>query len=195
MKKNTVSVLPLNRVLLAQSAVLAAALATLSSQAATHTFSGATSGNTTWSSGTNWSTAPASSSTSNLTFSGSYTNGTAVVSNNDIVGNFALNTLYVNTAGPASGSSSLTVMGNALEFVSNGGTTPTILLSSTGTTRPSFTLNNNLILTNNTRLSQGRASVRQRLVTLPSLAVERPAKSSEVQREFDHPTAQPHDSY
>jgi hypothetical protein len=50
-------------------------------------------------------------------------------------------------------------MGNALEFVSNGGTTPTILLSSTGTTRPSFTLNNNLILTNNTRLSQGSASV------------------------------------
>ncbi len=140
-------------------AMLSGAFAALSSQAATHTFSGTTSANTTWSSGTSWNSKPVSSLTSNLTFSGTYASGTVVATDNDIAGNFTLNALYVNTAGPVSGNSSLIITGNPLEFVINGGTNATITLSSTGTTRPSFTLNNGLILTNNTRIAQGSASV------------------------------------
>jgi fibronectin-binding autotransporter adhesin len=114
--------------------------------AATHTYTGSTTGTapgSTWSSGTGWDLIPISGPTTNLVFG----NGTALASNvnvhtsQDIGAPFQLNSLTHSYAGPASNSGAVNINTGGLNFVSNGFTTPTITVNATGTTKPNFVLN------------------------------------------------------
>ena len=133
--------------------ILLAALAFVSNAIAvgyTYTIPG--SGTTSWFSGTSWgdATAPVSASTTTLIFSGTQTAGATATSNNDIAGTFQLNKLQFTGAGVASGTAPIfNITGNALEFISNGGTAPTLALSGTGTVKTVVNISNNLVLTNN----------------------------------------------
>lgn len=125
-------------------------------QAATHT-STSTTGTNTWSSGTGWSSIPASGIDTILTFG----NGTslaasaAVVSNNDIAGVFKLNALNMTYAGPTSGTApTVTISGNQLEFINGtGAVAPTMVFNTTGTVKPTVTINSTILLTNTTAIT------------------------------------------
>jgi fibronectin-binding autotransporter adhesin len=133
-----------------------------SASAATFTYSNNSSGTTQWNAGTNWSATPVSASTTTLSFAATQASGVNTVSNNDISGSFQLNKLNFTNVGPSSGTKpTLTISGNALRFVSDGATTPTILINpSAGNNlyRPALTIQNDLVLTNNLRISQGSTS-------------------------------------
>lgn len=118
-----------------------------------------------WSAGTNWDAAPLSASTAALILNAtSLGNSVANSSNNDIAGDFVTNSLTLNGSragtGNANTSASVTLTGNALEFQTNGATTPVINLNAnSGSHKPVstnytdaliYTVNNNLVLTNTT---------------------------------------------
>ena len=120
--------------------------------AANYTYTIPASGTDQWASGTNWGggTAPASSSTTTLIFTGSQAAGATADSNNDIGGTFQLNKLTFSGTGPGSGTAPVfNITGNALEFLNNGVTGPKIALSGTGTIKTAVNITNDLILTNN----------------------------------------------
>ncbi len=141
------------------SAALAALLAMQSAHAATYTFNGTTTGTapgTTWSSGTSWSGVPVSATDTSLVFGNSATlaASTNVHTSQNIATPFQLNSLTMSYVGPASGTGpSVTINTNALSFVSNGLTTPTINLNATGTVRPSFTFASGVTFANDTAIS------------------------------------------
>ena len=128
----------------------------LNASAATFTYSNTSSSTTNWSGGTvaNWSATPVSAADTTLSFAATQAAGINTISNNDISGNFLLNSLSFTNVGPASGTApTLTIQGNALEFVSNGATTPTLILGGTGTVLSKPTISNNIVLTNNLAVS------------------------------------------
>ncbi|NDC75455.1 tandem-95 repeat protein, partial [bacterium] len=111
---------------------------------------------TPWSDGTLWNSIPVGGANTTLIFG----NGTSlaasqtIFANNNIVGNFALNRLNVTYAGPASGTApAVTLAGNALELVNDGIIPPTLLFQTTGSVKPSITLNHNLVFTHDATLT------------------------------------------
>ena len=114
---------------------------------ATYT-SSSTSGTQTWSSGTGWSAVPVSAADTSLVFSATLASGTALQSVNNLVGDFLLNNLAMNYVGPATGTATFTLSGGNLQFVNNGGTTPTLTFNPSGTIKPVETINNAIILGN-----------------------------------------------
>lgn len=114
---------------------------------ATYT-SSSTSGTQTWSSGTGWSAVPVSAADTSLVFSATLASGTALQSVNNLVGDFLLNNLAMNYVGPATGTATFTLSGGNLQFVNNGGTTPTLTFNPSGTIKPVETINNAIILNN-----------------------------------------------
>jgi autotransporter-associated beta strand protein len=126
-----------------------------SATAADYTYTIPASGTTQWNAGTNWggATAPVSAATTALIFSGSQIAGASAASNNDIVsgGNgFQLNKLTFSANGPATGiTPTFAITGNALEFINNGATTPTMALSGGSGVKATVNISNNLVLTNN----------------------------------------------
>lgn len=139
----------------------AQALLTTSGHAATFNYTNTAATTTQWAAGTNWDSIPASASTTTLTFgnAAALAAGTNIIANNNFGGNFLLNKLNQTYAGPSSGANPLlTISGNPLEFVSDGGTTPTLAIGPTGTIRTSTIISNDLVLTNNLRISQASTS-------------------------------------
>ena len=128
----------------------------LNASAATFTYSNTASSTTNWSGGTgaNWSATPLSAADTTLSFAATQAAGINTISNNNISGNFLLNSLSFINVGPGSGTApTLTIQGNTLEFVSNGATTPTLTLGGTGTVLSKPTISNNIVLTNNLAVS------------------------------------------
>lgn len=119
-------------------------------QAVTYTFSETTSGTTQWASGTGWDLTPVSAVDTVLDFSGDLTEGTNIVSNNDIAGNFLLNDINFNYAGTSTAPSpTVTLSGNPLEFSGAGARIFYDSLNHVGTTtttRPQLIIDNNLVL-------------------------------------------------
>jgi autotransporter-associated beta strand protein len=129
---------------------------TFPAQSATFTFSGTTSGTYNWSAGTNWAaSAPVSAADTTLTYSGTLAASAAIVSNNDIVGNFQLNRMTFGNAGTTT-AGTVTLEGGQLEFVNNGGTAPTLSVN-LGSLGPTITINNNFLLTNSLNVTANNA--------------------------------------
>lgn len=124
-----------------------------SAHATTYTYSNTTNNTTpgtSWSAGINWDAVPVSTSTTSLVFNGTLAAGATIFSSNDISGNFQLNQMSFTHVGPGSDPvPKITVSGNALEFVNNAAVTPVLTFNTTGTKKPTVTISNNLILTNN----------------------------------------------
>jgi len=122
---------------------------------ATYT-SGSTSGTNTWSSGTGWSggVVPVSAADTSLVFGATLAAGTALQSDNNLVGDFLLNSLSMSYTGPTSGTvPTFTLTGGNLSFVNNGATTPTLSFASGGTIKTTETINNAIILSNTLTVS------------------------------------------
>jgi autotransporter-associated beta strand protein len=122
---------------------------------ATYT-SGSTSGTNTWNSGTGWSggVAPVSAADTSLVFGATLAAGTALQSDNNLVGDFLLNSLSMTYTGPGSGAvPTFTLTGGNLSFVNNGATTPTLSFASVGTIKTTETINNAIILSNTLTVS------------------------------------------
>ena len=119
---------------------------------------GNTSPGDSWNAGAGWvgSVAPVSGSTTILSFQGTLAAGVTVFNNDDIAGNFLLNSGSFTPVGPASGTSPVvTISGNPLEFISNSGTAPTLSLIPTGTIASTLIINNNIVLDNTLTITQG----------------------------------------
>ncbi len=119
------------------------------SQALPYTYTESTPTTTQWAAGTSWDATPVSAADTILNFNGTLAAGDALVSNNDIVGNFLLNQFNFNYAGPASGTApTVTVTGNPLEF-----SNPSARIyynstvSAAAASRPQLIINNNIALT------------------------------------------------
>jgi autotransporter-associated beta strand protein len=147
---------------IALSVVAAAAVTAVSqlSYAAVFTYSRTTT-NTSgtadqWLAGTDWSPgAPAGDPETVLTFSGDLAASTTVFTSNDLSGNFQLNQLNMLYAGPAGSTApTVTISGSPLEFVSNAALeAPAIVLNTGGTIKPTVTINNGIVLTNDVSMS------------------------------------------
>ena len=126
-------------------------------RAATYTYTNTTSNTapgTNWNDGTNWTAIPASASDTTLSFTGTLAAAATIFSSNDISGNFQLNAMSFAEAGPATGTvPTVAISGNALEFVNNAAVTPVLTFNTSGTVKPTVTINNNLVLTNNLTLA------------------------------------------
>ena len=141
MRTPTLSLTSLTKKRLCAASVLALATLTHVSHAANFTYSGNTSTTTQWNTGTSWSSTPVSAADTALIFSATQAAGINTISNNDISGNFVLNSLNFIYAGPASGTApTVTISGNALAFTSNGATTPTLSINPSGTIRPTLSI-------------------------------------------------------
>lgn len=147
-------------------AIAAAFLHLGSLQAATFTYEPTNATTDQWSAGTNWTAVPVSASDTTLTFvannATAFADGFNNSSNNDIVGNFSLNILNLQGTGPTTGSANISLTGDPLNFVSNAALAPRINLNATSTTinKITYTIDNNVILTNNLTLSHpGRANL------------------------------------
>ena len=150
---------PLGRSLALQmslACVAAALIAATPAQAAIFTYT-STSGSTNWQAGTNWApSAPVSSSTNSLVFSGIQAASASVVSNNDS-GTFVLSGLTFSGTGPASGTPpTYRISGDPLDFTVAGGTA-TLAVNSAGTVKPALTINNNIVI-DATQLTVSQAS-------------------------------------
>lgn len=114
--------------------------------------------NQNWSTGAGWNFVPLSGIDTAITIldpnSTLFAADSAIISNNDLPGNFQLNVLTLQGTGPASASASITLQGGALEFVSNGSATPVVNLNAlkgTGSNQALlYNINNNIVLTNDT---------------------------------------------
>ena len=128
---------------LAFASVAVVLVAGVPAQAAIYTYTSA-SGSTNWQAGTNWApSAPVSSSTNSLVFSGSQAASASVIANNDS-GTFVLSGLTFSGTGPATGAApTYTISGNPLDFTVTGGTA-TLAVNSAGTVKPSLAISNNL---------------------------------------------------
>ena len=149
----------LQKKLLCAAPVLALAVLTHVSQAASFTYTFPSTGTAQWSAGTDWSggTAPVSAADTALTFNGTQAVGTSATSNNDIGGNFLLNTLSFVGSGTSNGTApAFTISGNTLEFT---GVNATLTAGQSGNfTRPTVTMSNNLLLSTDLKLVNGSAS-------------------------------------
>jgi len=144
-----------------KTAQLTAALLVIASclaSGATYTYNATANG--TWSTGSNWAggSAPLSSNTTTLTFGGATLAASAnITATNDIAAPpFQLNSLNVTYAGGSNATATVNLAGNQLDFRSNGATTPTIVINTSntfGTIKPTTTIGNNILLTNNTTLN------------------------------------------
>lgn len=137
------------------SAVL---LAMAASPLALAQISTSASGNNTWSSGTGWSSVPASGNSTTLTFGNgaSLAASAVVISHNDIASPpFRLNALNVTYAGPASGTApTVTIQGGQLEFTNNStAVAPAMVFNTTGTVKPSVTISAPILFTNTTSIN------------------------------------------
>jgi autotransporter-associated beta strand protein len=145
--------------LLCAASILALAAVGNSANAANFTYTFPSTGTAQWSAGTNWSggTAPASAADTALTFNGTQAVGSSATSNNDIGGNFLLNTLTFVGSGTSNGTApAFTISGNTLEFT---GVNATLSASQSGNfTRPSVTITNNLLLSTDLKINNGSAS-------------------------------------
>ncbi len=117
---------------------------------------GTTSGAVTenWSTGTGWSAALVGGSSTWLQFIGqndtAFADGAAIVSNNDLAGVFQQNLLSLQGTGPATGSAAMTIQGGDIEFVNEGGHSPTVDLNAIKGNGLAYTVKNNVLLTNDT---------------------------------------------
>ena len=150
---------PLGRSLALQmslACVAAALIAATPAQAAIFTYT-STSGSTNWQAGTNWApSAPVSSSTNSLVFSGIQAASASVVSNNDS-GTFVLSGLTFSGTGPASGTPpTYRISGDPLDFTVAGGTA-TLAVNSAGIVKPALTINNDIVI-DATQLTVSQAS-------------------------------------
>ncbi|MEX1113821.1 MAG: autotransporter-associated beta strand repeat-containing protein [Akkermansiaceae bacterium] len=131
--------------------------------AAPFTFTGTATGTTTWSSATNWDAAPVSASTTDLVFGTGQTlaSGINIITTQDITISptpFLLNSLTTSYSG--SGTEPLVrIQTGPLSFVSDGLTTPTIALNSTGATPPQLVFLSAVNFGNNIEIG-GASSVR-----------------------------------
>jgi len=107
----------------------------------------ATAGTSTWTTSTNWTpSVPTSATNSSLIFNGALTAPLSV--DNNTAGSFRLNSLtFANT-----GTGNLNLTGNPLQFVSSGGTNPTLVFSTTATVLQS--VGNNLQIDADLNLQQ-----------------------------------------
>lgn len=116
----------------------------------TYTYSNFASNNSpgdSWAAGTHWtSSAPAGDAAASLVFTGSFAVGGNLFTNNDLPGNFLLNSLAFTAAGPSSGMLMYAIAGNPLEFTNSGTAPPALALNGSGNSLPTFTINNNLVL-------------------------------------------------
>jgi fibronectin-binding autotransporter adhesin len=117
------------------------------------TFNGTTSGTapgSTWSSGAGWSAAPVSGATTALVFGdgAGLASGATVHTSQNISPPFQLNSLTMSYAGLGN-PASVTINTNQLNFVSNGSTTPSIVLNATGTSRPQIVFVAPVLFSNN----------------------------------------------
>lgn len=127
-----------------------ALLAAGTAGAATFIYNETTSTTTQWAAGTSWDSVPVSATDTILTFSSDLTEGTNIVSNNDIAGNFLLNRINFQYNGTASSPSpTVTISGNPLEFSGasaqiyyNTGT----VSSTTTTFRPQLIIDSDIVL-------------------------------------------------
>jgi len=116
-----------------------------------------TSGTITWTSGPGWiPNNPISDTNATITFTGSL-GGTLTASNNS-PGNFQLNSLVFSNTG----SGSLNLTGNPLQFVSSGGTNPTLAFSTTAAVLQS--VGNNLLIDANLNVKQASATVTNSMI-------------------------------
>ena len=146
------------------SLALGATLSVSSAHAAVYTYNGSASTSTStapdeWSTGTNWTAAPVSATTTELTFTLANTTAVTVYTNNDITGtgangNFLLNILDLAGTGSTTGTSTVNISGNALEFAQNGTVNPVVNLTAAkgtgGATSLGYNVANNLVLDANT---------------------------------------------
>ncbi len=123
-----------------------------SAHAATYTYSGTASATDNWAAGTNWDATPVRGIDTILNYTSTLDAGVVIVSNNDVATPpFQLNQLSFTNVGPASGTApTVTLQGSQLECITNSGAiAPSLLFNTTGTVKPTITINNNLLLTNN----------------------------------------------
>ncbi|WP_050029592.1 autotransporter-associated beta strand repeat-containing protein [Verrucomicrobium sp. BvORR034] len=125
--------------------------------ALTYTYNNTATGTTTqWAAGTNWTAVPVSASDTSLVFGAGagLVNTNVLTANNDVANPFLLNSLTMSYAGTGTGQNfaKVTITGGTLNFVSNGGTGPTLALNATGTTGsnlntiPQIIIDSNVIL-------------------------------------------------
>lgn len=149
---------------------IAFSLASTASHAATFVYSNTTSGTTQWSAGTNWDATPVSDPATTLTFgnAAALAASDAIVSNNDLAGDFKLNVINMTYAGPATGIAPAVVLtGGRLEASTNGATAPTMVFNTTGTVKPVVTINNDLLLTNDLTITATTNAVVGGLISGP----------------------------
>ena len=132
------------------AALASAAVLPASVFAAAFTYT-ASSGINAWSTATGWNATPVSASDTTLLFTPNLASGVVSTSTNNIAGSFQLNSLTFTGTG-AGTVPSFTIAGNPLEFRTNGGTAPTMVLTGSGT-KPIFEVANNIVLTNTTAVS------------------------------------------
>ena len=145
------------------SAALAVLLPLASAQATTYTFTGNTTGTTTWSSGTNWSATPVSAATTDLVFGTGQTmaSGVVAVTTQDITtapDPFLLNSLTTSYSGSGT-EPNIRIQTGPLSFVSDGATTPSIALNSTGAVPTQLVFLNAVNFANDTSIG-GASSAR-----------------------------------
>ncbi len=131
-------------------------LAVATAGAATFTYSELTSTTTQWSAGTSWDATPVSAADTILIFTGSVLEGTNVISNNDIVGNFQLNQLDFTYTGTASSPSpTITISGGPLEFTGAGARINYDPAGATAANRPQLIFDTNIVLSNDLIVDSG----------------------------------------
>ena len=119
----------------------------LAASAAIFTYT-ASSGVNNWSTATGWNTTPVSATDTSLLFAPNLASGVVSTSTNNIVGSFQLNSLTFTGTG-AGTAPTFTIAGSPLDFRTNNGTAPTMVLTGSGV-KPIFEIANNLVLTNTT---------------------------------------------
>ena len=122
----------------------------LAASAAIFTYT-ASSGVNNWSTATGWNTTPVSATDTSLLFAPNLASGVVSTSTNNIVGSFQLNSLTFTGTG-AGTAPTFTIAGSPLDFRTNNGTAPTMVLTGSGV-KPIFEIANNLVLTNTTAVS------------------------------------------
>jgi len=117
----------------------------------------ATAGTSTWTTSTNWTpSVPTSATNSSLIFNGALTAPLSV--DNNTAGSFRLNSLtFANT-----GTGNLNLTGNPLQFVSSGGTNPTLVFSTTAAVLQS--VGNNLQIDADLNVRQASATVTNSMI-------------------------------